>query len=217
MKSILSIITAGLLVFIFTECSDGQNTRNSANDNSSLAELMDGEINQTDLSETEIASLQWMREEEMLAHDVYTVLSEQYSVPIFRNISKSEMVHTTAVAGLLEQFGLDDPAAEHEQGKFDHPEIQSLYNQLVEQGSSSYEEAIKVGLQIEDLDIADLEKAITEDVRQEDIVFVYSNLLRGSGNHLKAFWFHASSNSIEWEPEHITLDRFKEIVNTDNP
>ena len=153
----------------------------------------------------------------MLAHDVYAALSELYTVPVFRNITKSEMVHTTAVAELLEQFGIEDPAADHEPGVFKHSEIQSLYDQLVNQGSSSYEEAIKVGLQIEDMDIADLEKALAEEIENEDIVFVYKNLLMGSGHHLNAFWFHATKNSIEWEPEHISPAKFDEIIESDSP
>ncbi len=169
------------------------------------------------LPRLEISSLQWMREEEMLAHDVYAALSELYSIPIFRNIAKSEMYHTNLVAELLVQFGLEDPAAEHVQGEFKHPEIKALYDQLVEQGSTSYEEAIKVGLQIEDLDIADLDKAIAEDIVNEDILFVYNNLLMGSGHHMNAFWMHASKNSIEWEPEHISPSRFAEIIKSDTP
>jgi hypothetical protein len=217
MKTIHSILFAGLIMVAFTGCSEGQNTAGCLYDTSSQAKLPDDINTPNDLSEREINSLQWMREEEMLAHDVYALFSGLYSVPIFRNISKSEMVHTTAVAGLLEKYGLDDPAAEHEPGRFTHQEIQSLYNQLVEQGSRSYEEAIRVGLMIEDLDIADLEKAIAEEVRNEDIVFVYSNLLRGSQNHMKAFWFHASRNSIEWEPEHISKHRFNEIAGIEDP
>ena len=61
-----------------------------------------------EISQSEIQSLQWMREEEMLAHDVYLSLSEQFSVPVFANIARSEMRHTTAVAGLLERYGLED-------------------------------------------------------------------------------------------------------------
>ena len=169
-----------------------------------------------DLSEKEKKSLQWMREEEMLAHDVYAFLADQYEIPVFRNISKSEMRHTTALAELLNRYGLEDPAMDHEPGIFSEPELQLLYDQLVIQGESSYEEAIKVGLKIEDLDIADLEKALAEEVDNQDILFVYNNLLRGSINHLNAFWFHASRNSIPYDPQHISNDKFNELVRSEN-
>ena len=74
-----------------------------------------------------------------------------------------------------------------------------------------------MGLQIEDLDIADLEKALAEDIDNEDIILVYSNLLWGSKNHMNAFWRHASRNSIAWEPEHISRERFAEITGSNNP
>ena len=121
-------------------------------------------------------------------------------------------MHTTAVADLIEKYKLEDPAADHKAGKFNEPALQELYDELIKQGESSYEGAIIVGLQIEDLDIADLQKALEEDVENKDIIFVYENLLRGSVNHLNAFWFHASRNEIEYEPQHISAETFSELI-----
>jgi hypothetical protein len=201
LKSLRVIIAATALVTVAAGGTEGQCYQNSP-----LEEI----------SSSEMKSLQWMREEEMLAHDVYSVLAQQYEIPVFRNIAKSEMRHTTAVAGLLERYGIEDPAAEHTPGTFRNPELQSLYNELTRQGSSSFGEAIKVGLQIEDMDIADLERALEEAVDNEDIVLVYSNLLRGSKNHMKAFWFHAARNSIDWAPVHIPREAFDEITGSGN-
>ncbi len=183
----------------------------------SLAGQCYKDLPKEELSPSEISSLQWMRQEEMLAHDVYASLATQYDMPVFRNIEKSEMRHTEAVGGLLERYELEDPAADHRSGVFQSQEIQSLYDKLVKQGSQSYEEAVRVGLQIEELDIADLEKALAEEVDNEDITMVYNNLLRGSKHHLNAFWSHASRNSIQYEPEHIPMDEFMEILGTDQP
>ena len=58
-------------------------------------EIEKKEISRIVLSEQEKSSLMHLREEEMLAYDVYTFLSGLYDVPIFRNISNSEMIHTT--------------------------------------------------------------------------------------------------------------------------
>lgn len=41
------------------------------------------------------------------------------------------------------------------------------------------------------------------EVDKQDIKFAYNNLLKWSKHHLKAFWFHASSNSIAYEPGQI--------------
>lgn len=170
------------------------------------------EISKSELSELEINSLMHLREEEMLAYDVYTFLSGLYDVPIFRNIAKSEMIHTTRVKELIDKYELEDPALNHEPGVFKDNGLQELYDVLTEKGKVSYEEAIVVGLTIEDLDIYDLEMALENEVDNEDIVEVYNFLLMGSNNHMRAFYAHAKSNGIEYIPQYISQEHFLEIV-----
>lgn len=170
------------------------------------------EISNTELSEQEKNSLMHMREEEMLAYDVYTFLSGFYNVPIFRNIANSEMIHTTRVKGLIDNYGLEDPAMDHKPGVFKDEGLQELYDVLTEKGKSSYKDAVMVGLIIEDLDIYDLEMALENEVNKKDIAEVYKFLLMGSKNHMKAFNFHARSNNIEYIPRYISQEHFLEIV-----
>jgi hypothetical protein len=170
------------------------------------------EISKTILSEQEKSSLMHLREEEMLAHDVYSFLSGLYDVPIFRNIANSEMIHTTRVKELIDKYELEDPAVEHASGVFKDEGLQELYDGLTEKGEGSYKDAIVVGLTIEDLDIYDLEMALKNEVDNEDIVEVYNFLLMGSKNHMKAFYFHAKSNSIAYIPQYINQEQFLEIV-----
>ncbi len=85
-----------------------------------------------------------MREEEKLAHDVYLALADKWSVPVFANISQAESRHTTAVARLIDAFGLADPVGENAIGKFTDPEFDKLYRDLVQAGSVSLAEAYKV-------------------------------------------------------------------------
>jgi hypothetical protein len=170
------------------------------------------EISKAILSEHEKNSLMHLREEEMLAYDVYTLLSGLYNVPIFRNIAKSEMIHTTRVKGLIDNYELEDPAMDHKPGVFKDEGIQDLYDQLTGKGKMSYKDAIVVGLTIEDLDIFDLEKALEAEVDNEDIVGVYNFLLMGSKHHMNAFYFQAKSNDIEYFPQYISQEHFVEIV-----
>ena len=170
-----------------------------------------------DLSNLEVQSLKKMREEEMLAQDVYLAFSEMYSLPAFSNISKSETRHTTTIKGLLEKYELKDPAAGHETGIFTDPYFQELYTNLVDQGKASFEKAVKVGLLIEDMDIADLEQAIEKEIDNEDIKTVYGNLLRASRNHMKAFPFHARRIEVEYIPSHISNSKFREITGSELP
>lgn len=138
------------------------------------------------LSDEEAAALLFMREEEKLAHDVYVTLYDQWGLRVFSNIAASEQKHTDAVAALLAAYELEDPTVGNGVGEFTNPALQSLYDELIAQGSVSAAEALKVGVAIEELDIADLELRIAE-TDNADIKLLYSNLLAGSENHLRAF------------------------------
>ncbi len=92
----------------------------------------------------------------------------------------------SAVADLLERYGLPDPAADTAVGVFTNPELQALYDQLMEDGSQSLADALRVGALVEEVDILDLETYIAQ-TDNEDVLLVYQNLLKGSYNHLRAF------------------------------
>lgn len=141
---------------------------------------------QTVLTGTEQSSLQFMREEEKLARDVYDHFYAIWGFPLFGSIAISEQRHMDAVLNLLTRYALPDPAATNAAGVFNDEQIQQLYDQLVAQGEASEIDALQVGIIIEETDIADLEAAIAA-TSKSDIVRVYSNLLKGSRNHLSAF------------------------------
>ena len=169
------------------------------------------------LSQAEAQSLVKLREEELLAHDVYLAFSKLYSIPVFRNISKSEAAHTGAVKTLLDRYGVEDPALGHVTGEFSNPHFQELYNKLVERGSRSIGEALIVGLVIEDMDIADLEEALETEIEKEDIRLVYQNLLRGSTFHMKAFYAHVKGRGLAYTPSYISRERYQEITGAEIP
>ena len=165
-----------------------------------------------DLTENEIIGLQFMREEEKLARDVYLTLYSQWSLIPFKHISKSEQVHMDAILNLLNRYELDDPAEGNEIGEFTNEDLQNLYDELIARGSESALEALKVGALIEEVDIIDIQRLIDEDFKSEDIVFVMSNLLRGSGFHLKAFVWNLKKYDVDYTPVLLDEDKFNEIV-----
>ena len=138
------------------------------------------------LSPVEAQGLLFMREEEKLARDVYAVLYQTWGLPIFQNIMQSESQHMAAIKTLLDRYGLVDPATPDQPGVFQNSALQALYAQLIASGSTSQRNALLVGKLIEETDIADLQLHLTE-TNHSDIRTVYSNLLKGSENHLKAF------------------------------
>jgi hypothetical protein len=135
------------------------------------------------------AMMQFMREEEKLARDVYLKLNEKYheDTNTFELIALSEQSHTDAVKGLLDKYGVEDPAADTEPGEFVNEELQELYETLVEVGEEGLTAALNVGVTIEKKDMDDIADAIDLSRKYPDIVKVYSNLLAGSENHLAAF------------------------------
>jgi hypothetical protein len=158
-----------------------------------------GSVLAADLTGDEIDWLTYMREEEKLARDVYLFLYDTWGSPIFSKISASEQTHMAAIKTLLDRFGVPDPAAGKEAGEFSAPELQALYDDLIAQGGVSLVEALKVGVFIEETDIEDLNDAKASTSRKA-IKTVYSNLLQGSLNHLKAFVSKLAKQGIVYEP-----------------
>jgi len=169
----------------------------------------------TSLTDDEAAGLAFMREEEKLAHDVYVALYEKWGLPVFKNISAAEQTHSDAVKRLLDRYGFEDPAAGHTVGVFTDPELQSLYDKLVAQGSLSIADALKVGAAIEEIDILDLEERM-EQTDKADITRVYTNLLKGSENHLRAFVSNLTARGESYKPQYLSQAAYDKIIGSSN-
>lgn len=209
---------AGLTLF-FTSCNDGIN---NVEDSFAIAE----EIKSAEsvvapgdsctftgtLTEAEIEGLMEMREEEKLAHDVYTTLYGIYGHIVFSNIAKSESAHTSAVLHLMNGYGLEDPALTGV-GQFSNPLFADLYIQLTDKGSENLVEALKIGAFIEEYDIADL-KRLLEETQNTDVQRVYGHLLGGSENHMRAFTNALKQQGAVYVPTIITSEEYEEILNT---
>jgi hypothetical protein len=148
------------------------------------------------LTEAEEQHILYMREEEKLARDVYLTLYELWGAEIFANISESEQRHMDAIKNLITRYGLVDPVVDDAVGIFNNPDFAVLYDELVLAGEISLEEALKVGVRIEELDIADLELALQE-ISMRAVQRVFQNLLNGSYNHLGAFQKNIETGGTE--------------------
>ncbi|MEZ4986528.1 MAG: DUF2202 domain-containing protein [Saprospiraceae bacterium] len=164
-----------------------------------------------ELSTVEADVLQFMREEEKLAHDVYVNLYERWGVQIFTNIAQSEQRHTDAIKCLLDKYGLADPAEELAEGVFSNPDLGALYLQLVALGNQSLADAYQVGATIEDLDIKDLQD-LAATVDNQDIIAVFAALERGSRNHLRAFTKQILAAGSTYTPLYISTVDYEVII-----
>jgi hypothetical protein len=141
------------------------------------------------LTQGEIDTLKFIREEEKMARDLYLNFDQFYAasgVRVFGNIARSEQKHMDAVKKLLTIYGIEDPVTDDAVGVLANDQLKSLYQELLLRGEANLIEAFKVGVLIEETDIVDLAKAIAE-TDKHNIERVYQNLLKGSENHLRAF------------------------------
>ncbi len=164
------------------------------------------------LTDQEIDSLKYMREEEKLARDVYLTLYEKWNnINIFYNIGQSEQKHMDSIKKLMDKYGIDDPAQGNDIGVYTNQELQDLFNQLTTEGKQSLINALTVGGKIEELDIIDLENYIGL-TDKSDIKQVYNNLLEGSKNHLIAFVKVLKNQGVFYEPFYLNQQELDEII-----
>lgn len=166
------------------------------------------------LSEEEQAGLLFMREEEQLAHDVYLASAQHWALPIFANITDSETAHASAIATLLARYGIADPMVDVGAGVFPTPEFQTLYDVLAARSRLGLIEALQVGCEIEELDMRDI-AAQLEAADNADIRLVYEHLLRGSRNHLRAFYATLQAQGGSYLPQYLTQEAFDAIVDSE--
>jgi len=169
-----------------------------------------------ELSDQEINHLLYMREEEKLARDVYLAMADLWGMNIFSNIANSEATHMAAVKDLLDFYSLDDPADNTANGVFTNPDLQTLYDDLVATGSQSLAEALQVGAAIEEIDILDLEIALSQ-TDEEAILIVFENLARGSRNHLRSFTrVYERQTGLSYEPQFMENIDYQLIINAES-
>lgn len=196
--------TLSLLLFALLFVTAGMSSCDTANDNISPENV----ISLTELEET---NLQFMREEEKLARDVYLYFYDNYELNIFNNIASSEQKHMDAVGTIMEKYGVEDPAS-NESGVFTNTALQQLYNDLIAQGDASLVEALKVGATIEDVDIRDLDDAMSSTTKS-DLIDMYEMLECGSRNHMRAFTKQLNSRSETYASQFITQAQYDEVIN----
>lgn len=197
-KYLFILITAGAILLLPQAADGAKTTQNKTTGMPASTQ---------NLTKADIQSIEYMREEEKLAHDVYTFYARQYNIPIFRNISRSETVHQNAMMWLVDTYGLKDLAKA--EGVFTNRELQKMYTELTK--GTTLIEALQAGALIEEQDIEDLQSHLQK-TDNPDIQRIYSNLLRASENHLRAFVRNLSRRGIDYQPKVLNLSQFSDIV-----
>jgi hypothetical protein len=189
--------------------SDGTLSINKNN----LQEILDASV-YVPLTSQEKKDLLFLREEEKVAHDVYTQLHFVYGLNIFENIANAEQTHTDAVLLLIDYYGLQDPVSNNNLGVFENQTLQNLYNDLVAQGSQTLLDALMVVAAVEEIDIQDIEEMIQRS-DNENLLLVYGSLQKGSRNHLRSFVKQIESLGHTYTPQYISQNTYDSIISSD--
>ncbi len=172
------------------------------------------QLEMTPLSQGDIDGLNFMREEEKLARDVYVTLGERWSMPIFFKISSAEQRHMDRVLSVMDLYEITDPVVDDTVGVFVNQHLADLYTTLVAQGSESFLDGLIVGATIEDLDLSDLYELINVGAN-DHLLFVWQNLAKGSRNHLRAFVSAINAQVGAYEPQYLDQETFDAILASD--
>ena len=165
------------------------------------------------ISEIVQSDIQFMREEEKLARDVYDSLYLKWDLIPFEHIRTSEQNHMDQMKSLLNKFNLSDPVqiTKDKKGLFQNALLSQYYNDLIAQGSNSVIDALKVGAKIEEIDIKDLiDRA--KNTKDKSILAVYENLRLASERHLNAFTRNLHMRGIEYQPTILSTTLYNEII-----
>lgn len=187
----------------------------SDNEGTTLINTDDLKSVTTGTDEITVEQIEWlkfMREEEKLAQDLYLALSNDYTIPAFKNIARAEQNHTSAVLAVLTAYAIADPASV-EPGVFTNTDLQTLYNTLLAQGKVSLIDALKVGALVEETDILDLADVYAGDPG-DDLKTLAEALMLGSRNHLRAFTRVLKVNGITYIPVALEQTAFDAIIST---
>ncbi len=166
------------------------------------------------LNEDETKGILLMLEEEKLARDVYLALDDKWNSTVFSHISNSEQRHYDKMNALAKQFNLAIPASvtNDEKGKFLNKKLQQAYDEMVEIGNVSLENALRIGANVEELDIQDLSEVMAQ-TENEDILNVYNQLKQASEKHLQSFTKNLSKEGMDYTPSILSQKDFDAIIN----
>jgi len=147
-----------------------------------------------------------------VANDVYKQLAKKWSSRVFSQIAISEERHYFYLMDLLEKYNM--PIPKNEVGFYNSAVLNSIYDNFMSHGMSSYMSALQVAAQFEEYDIVDLQEA-SERAEKPAIKRVYQYLINGSKNHLRALYRNIKRKNGSYEPVLLGKVEFMEIVNKD--
>jgi hypothetical protein len=167
-------------------------------------------VRTTALTAREVEGILFIREEEKVARDLYQSLYDEFNLTVFTDLARSEQSHMDSIKIPIDKYGLKDPVIE-ERGVFTNQTLTQFYDDLLDSGKQSEEDALKSAATFEEISIIDLEKELNA-TQNEEVRVIYEGLLAGSRKHLRSYVRDLQDVGISYEPKYLSQEDFDEIV-----
>ena len=148
-------------------------------------------------------------EDEILAHDLHVELGKihQDTMPL-KNIPHAETRHREIMAGVLKDYGIAIPTPPKGR-RFVSKGLDKTFDAWLAEGRKSPLDACRVGVRLEDHDIAELREAQKKFPGAKQTL---ANLEAASGNHLRAFHRNTTSRGDSYKAEALSEKDIKKIL-----
>jgi len=164
-------------------------------------------------SAADTADLVRLYEDEILAHDLYVALGRIHpEIRPFQNIPHSEASHRETMAGVLKAEGIALPKPP-EGKRFVSEGLDEIFAKWLAEGVKSEADACRVGVRLEDHDIAELRKAQAAFPRHKETL---AALEAASNNHFRAFHRNLKSRGGDYKAEALHVADIQKILDGEN-
>lgn len=159
------------------------------------------------------ADLVRLYEDEILAHDLYVALGKIHpDIRPFQNIPRSEAMHRETMAGILKAEGIELPKPP-EGKRFVSEGLDEIFARWLAEGLKSEADACRVGVRLEDHDIAELRKAQSGFPKHKETL---AALEAASNNHFRAFHRNLKSRGGDYKAEALPAADIQKILDGEN-
>jgi len=152
-------------------------------------------------------------EDEILALDLYVALGKIHpDIRPFQNIPRSEAMHRETMAGILKAEGIELPKPP-EGKRFVSEGLDETFAKWLAEGVKSEADACRVGVRLEDHDIAELRKAQAGFPKHKETL---AALEAASNNHFRAFHRNLKSRGGDYKAEALPAADIQKILDGEN-
>jgi hypothetical protein len=114
------------------------------------------------------------------------------------------------VAFFMHLAGMEDPEPTAT-GSFTNPEFSEAFAALARMGRQTMVLALETGARVEEMDIADLNKALAQ-TRNPELMRLYTHLRAASGRHLTKFVDHLERHGKTFTPKYLSPTEISVIL-----